>query len=249
MTTRRHFLPGRGEPQLLVSVSTALEARAAMSGGADIVDVKDPSQGPLGAPTLSACRSVQAAVSGRRQLSVALGELGDPQTRRRAEAICGVRFAKLALAGMLGRPWPAALRRVFQSLPHGIAPIVAAYADHQAARSPSPRAVLDAAPACGAQGLLIDTFDKSGGGLLDHLDIARLRELIDRARRHQLLIVLAGSLQGRMIDDVAALQPDSIGVRGAVCRSGRASPVEAELVSRIAARLKGPCQAPSRLAD
>ena len=36
--------------RLLVSVVSAEEARRAVAGGADIVDVKDPREGALGAP-------------------------------------------------------------------------------------------------------------------------------------------------------------------------------------------------------
>ena len=37
--------------KLLVSVVSADEARRALAGGADIIDVKDPREGPLGAPS------------------------------------------------------------------------------------------------------------------------------------------------------------------------------------------------------
>ena len=51
MSDQEHARPsiplGRG-PQLLVSVRNATEAAAAVLGGADILDVKEPANGPLG---------------------------------------------------------------------------------------------------------------------------------------------------------------------------------------------------------
>ena len=46
-------------PGLLVSVRSAAEALAALAGGADVIDVKEPNQGSLGAAdddTISGCR-------------------------------------------------------------------------------------------------------------------------------------------------------------------------------------------------
>ena len=44
--------------RLLVSVVSAEEARSALAGGADIVDVKDPGEGSLGAPAPGALSDV-----------------------------------------------------------------------------------------------------------------------------------------------------------------------------------------------
>ena len=44
-----------GGMRLLVSVVSAEEARRALAGGADIIDVKDPNEGALGAPSPACC--------------------------------------------------------------------------------------------------------------------------------------------------------------------------------------------------
>ncbi|MGH8059229.1 MAG: (5-formylfuran-3-yl)methyl phosphate synthase, partial [Candidatus Entotheonellia bacterium] len=43
--------PSPSLPRLLASVRDAAEARAALQGGADVLDAKEPSAGPLGACT------------------------------------------------------------------------------------------------------------------------------------------------------------------------------------------------------
>ena len=50
--------------QLLVSVSSAVETSAALLGGADIIDAKDPLSGPLGAVTPAVFRDI-ASVAAR----------------------------------------------------------------------------------------------------------------------------------------------------------------------------------------
>ena len=62
---------------LLVSVRSADEARAAVDGGASVVDVKEPDRGPLGRASAATWRAVRAAVPPAIPVSVALGELRD----------------------------------------------------------------------------------------------------------------------------------------------------------------------------
>ena len=69
-----------GRPQLLVSVRNPEEALLAVRGGADIVDVKEPSAGPLGMAPLDTLRHILQTFENIPQpppLSFALGELRD----------------------------------------------------------------------------------------------------------------------------------------------------------------------------
>jgi (5-formylfuran-3-yl)methyl phosphate synthase len=92
--------------KLLVSVVSASEARLALAGGADIIDVKDPREGALGAPSPRTLAEVVAAVDGAAPVSVALGDLPDlPHTAALAAggaAACGVDYVKLGLRGVRG---------------------------------------------------------------------------------------------------------------------------------------------------
>lgn len=100
-------------PKLLVSVRDAEEALAACAGGADIVDVKEPQNGPLGCPTLSTLQSICGAVravSCDTPVSSALGEvlewnsnLSDDQTILKqwlSDHPDGIRFLKLGPSGL-----------------------------------------------------------------------------------------------------------------------------------------------------
>lgn len=91
--------------QLLVSVADALDAAAAVEGGADIVDAKDPSRGPLGPVSRAALGAIVATVAGRRPVSAAEGD----------GSVAGVAFVKLTTP----RPMK------------GCAIVLAAYADRR----------------------------------------------------------------------------------------------------------------------
>ena len=92
--------------KLLVSVVSAAEARAALVGGADIIDIKDPREGALGAPSPGTLAEVVATIDGAAPVSVALGDLPDlPHTAALAAcgaAACGVDYVKLGLRGVRG---------------------------------------------------------------------------------------------------------------------------------------------------
>src|ERR1700678_3944537 len=64
-------------PALLVSVRAVEEAAAALAGGADLIDVKEPNRGSLGRADDAVIAAVVAIVAGRRPVSAAMGELRD----------------------------------------------------------------------------------------------------------------------------------------------------------------------------
>jgi uncharacterized protein (UPF0264 family) len=81
--------------------------------------------------------------------------------------------------------------------------------------------------------LLIDTWDKSAGGLFDHWPEDDLARFIETARSHELMLVLAGSLSGERFASAATLRPDLLAVRTAACESGRGGTVSRERVALL----------------
>src|SRR5438552_1913494 len=61
-------------PGLLVSVRSADEVKAALAGGADLIDVKEPAKGPLAPAEAEVVAAVIDKVGGRVPVSAALGE-------------------------------------------------------------------------------------------------------------------------------------------------------------------------------
>lgn len=225
---------------LLVSVRSAEEADAALAGGAAVIDVKEPGRGPLGAADIEVVREVINRVGQRAPVSAALGELIDAGASDLRRLPPGLRFAKLGLAGCAAiEVWPERWQTAMSCLDPAISPVAVAYADRSAARAPGLPRVLTFAREARCTTLLIDTFDKSSGSLLDILDIRRLGTFMGAARKAGLAVVLAGNLRLAHIEQIRRLKPDLVGVRGAVCRGGRAGTVCADLVAEFASALGG----------
>lgn len=226
--------------RLLVSVMDPAEVAAAVGGGADIVDVKDPRSGPLGAPAPDVVCAVREAVGSSCLTSVALGETTRPPRALLAEArlaaAIGTDFVKLVLADGR-RPSTALLLRVVEAVREaGVETLVVAvaYADVEATQRGWPLELPALAADAGARAAMLDTAHKNGTCLLDHLQESSLGLFIERARRVGLQVGLAGSLGAAEIRRLLPLAPDVVGVRGAACRGGRVGRVDAGRVRRLA---------------
>ena len=75
-----------GSTALLVSVADADEAIAALEGGADVIDAKDPTGEPLGRVGLDVFNEIVAAVRGRAVTTAALGDASDVHRTERLAA-------------------------------------------------------------------------------------------------------------------------------------------------------------------
>jgi (5-formylfuran-3-yl)methyl phosphate synthase len=228
--------------RLLVSVVSAEEARRAVAGGADIVDVKDPEEGALGAPAPRVLSDVLRAVRPAAPVSVALGDLPDlPHTAAlaaRGAALSGAGYVKVGLRGVreLGRA-VAMMRAVADAVGPQTAVVAAAYADADTLDPPAlaPAWLPLLVERTGIAGALVDTFVKDGRGLYGWLSESELVELIARTRRAGAIFGVAGQLRRGEFTRVAA---DVVGVRSAVCRGDdRTAELEAELVAAAVAEL------------
>ncbi|TCT02607.1 (5-formylfuran-3-yl)methyl phosphate synthase [Aquabacter spiritensis] len=226
-------------PGLLASVATPEEMALAIAGGADIVDLKDPAAGALGAWELDALeRAVKhRAGAARPLLSATVGD--HPCTAdalsQAAEAVAatGIPLVKIGFAtkGLTSAAVVAAIS--------GLAPlarrarlVAVLFADQD-----PDFALLGPLTAAGFHGAMLDTADKAGGALRHHLADARLGAFVAEARGRGLLTGLAGSLRTTDIAPLAALAPDYLGFRGALCSGGRIGRMEAAALADVRARL------------
>jgi uncharacterized protein (UPF0264 family) len=232
-------------PALLVSVRNAREARAAIAGGCDLLDVKEPDRGPLGMADRETMASVAHCAAdsrlGRSPLpcSVAMGELVEWESRTDEFSLPdGIEYLKFGSAGIDSTTrWLEAwrnVRRFFESrLRSRLQWVAVAYADWQAAGGLSPAAIIDVARgAC--EVVLIDTFDKHSGTLLTLLGPDELAGLPQAARQAGLKMALAGGLRPLDLPLLLEAAPDIVGVRGAACAGGRRTgPVSAAAVRSL----------------
>lgn len=224
--------------RILVSVRSGDEARLAISVGVDLLDVKEPANGPLGAAEVHVVAEVLAVAAGRVEVSVALGELLDFD-RLQAQALPGgIGYAKLGLAGCANLDdWRGLWRRAVQTFPASTRPVAVIYADWQKAQTPPPAEIIDFGAAIGCQATLVDTFDKSGGDLFQAWNEGQLAQTEEAVRAHGMLLVLAGSLSPRTVPLALFRRPDYLAFRGAACKNGRHGQLDraclAQLVSLV----------------
>lgn len=219
----------------LVSIASTEELPAALLGGADLIDVKDPSTGALGAARPEIVRAVATAVAGRRPVSATLGdlpmcpELLAEAARRTAAA--GVDIVKVGLfpEGDLR----ACIAVLGQLAAEGARLIAVLFAD----RDPD-IALLEPLAAAGFAGAMLDTARKDAGALPDHLPPERLHLFLERSRSLGLMTGLAGSLRIEHVAPLAALRPDYLGFRGALCTGGRTDRIDLARVRRVRQELE-----------
>jgi len=230
---------------LLVSVRDAAEAAEAFAAGADLIDVKEPLGGSLGAASPEVVARVVRAVAGRRAVSVALGELTEQSS---ADAVVelpklagGVQFAKLGLAGCSAVPnWREKWRQLLGDLPTATAAVAVIYADWAAAAAPPPDAILAAARQAGCRAVLVDTFDKRGPGLMKLWSLDDLRIIVRRGREAGMRVVFGGQLRAEHFPQLLPLEPDFLAVRGAACRGERTARIDPQLVRNLRAAIARP---------
>jgi len=254
MTIRRFDERCGNDVGLLVSVRNGIEAEIALQGGVDWIDVKEPLRGALGAADLSAVEEVVKVVDSRVPVSVALGELLSADTTengadtaengRTGELAAssnlgdGIAVAKYGLAGCARQPdWPGLWRRAVDCLPAPVRPVAVFYADWRTAGAPDPADILKSASRLNCQAALIDTFDKSAGGIFDMLSLSSLQQLIGQLRQRRMKVVLGGSLTLATLENAVTLHPDYIALRGAACAGDRSSPLNLDLVRQITQHL------------
>jgi uncharacterized protein (UPF0264 family) len=231
--------------RLLVSVVDADEARAAAAASADIVDVKNPGEGSLGAPSPAGIEGVRAAVPGHLPVSAAIGDMPNlPGTAALAAlgaARSGAAFVKVGLWGVSTEPEAVALLRAVRDGVAGVpgtVVVAAAYADaRRIAHAPlAPELLPHVARAAGIGVCLLDTAVKDGRGLLEWLSADELTSLVADAHAAGLQVALAGALRAEDLPVVRATGADIAGVRSAACSDGRRSgPLDAARVRALRA--------------
>lgn len=226
MTTTKHRLV-----RLLASVTSEAEALVAATGGADIIDCKDPAMGALGALPHAVVARIRDAVPAHIPVSATIGDLpAEPEpvvSAARAMAATGCDIVKVGL-------FPGGdLRATVAHLGRHVAPQTSLVAV-LLADAPFDTTLVAALGDAGFSGVMLDTASKDGRSLLDHRDADALRAFIAEAHAAGLFAGLAGSLRVTQIPELLALEPDVLGFRGALCRaSDRRASLDASALAAV----------------
>jgi uncharacterized protein (UPF0264 family) len=212
--------------KLLVSVVNQTEARDSINGGADIIDVKNPKEGSLGANFPRVIRHVKDVLPENLELSATLGDLpnlpGTASLAALGAAVSGVDYVKVGLFGVKTPKEATILMsevvKAVKEYNSSLKTIACGYADFRFIGCVSPLELPVIAYKAEADGILVDVQRKNGKNkLFSFLTDNQLRDLATQAHRHNLLAAYAGSLDKTDIFRVYDFDADIFGVRGAVC--------------------------------
>ena len=219
---------------MLASVNSIAEALLVFNAQVDVIDLKQPERGALGALDTDVVRQIVLEIAGRCPVSATVGDLPmQPElvfNAVTAMAHTGVDYVKIGF--FPEGDWYATVEKLAQLTPQ-TALIAVLFADTQ-----PDFAIITALQQAGFAGVMLDTMDKHKGSLtqvMTHTDIAQFVAL---AKSHSLLCGLAGSLR---LTDIAALIPyqaDYLGFRGALCEQHqRTGQLNQQAIAQIKQRL------------
>jgi dihydroneopterin aldolase len=223
--------------RLLASAASYEEAEVLQGLGVDILDLKNPSQGALGALDPKIVASIVQGFPDQI-ISATVGDLPmDPRTIESAVlemAATGVSYVKI---GFFPRPddWPSILSFLAPHALHGLPLIAVFFGDHVMDLEMLPQF-----KAAGFQGVMVDTADKHFGGLLVHRDLDWLEAFVHKARSLELLTGLAGSLSLADVPALRSLEPDYLGFRGALCHGDRTGQINPDAVRQVRQAISAP---------
>ena len=227
--------------QLLVSPSSIDEARHSLA--ADIIDVKKPSEGSLGANYPWVIREVKAFSD--KPVSAAIGDFdykpGGAALTAYGAACAGADYIKIGLT-FEGKEKAravisAVVKAVKDEFPEKFV-VIAAYSDHQRMGSISPFDMAPVAADEGADFVMVDTGIKDRQSTFAFMNEDTLRTFTRTNTKLGLKTALAGAFTFEDIDALKRINPEIIGVRGMVCGGDRNATVREDLINTALAMIR-----------
>ncbi|HUX97921.1 MAG TPA: (5-formylfuran-3-yl)methyl phosphate synthase [Candidatus Deferrimicrobium sp.] len=211
--------------RLLVSPQSISEAYEVIKGKGDIIDIKRPTEGSLGANFPWVIREIKKIAPKHTEISATLGDLPNlPGTASLAAlglAHCGVDYIKAGIKGPKTKEDAIFLMKqihhAVRDLNAEIKIVAAGYADAERFGGISPLLIPEIAAAADSNIAMLDTAIKDGKRLFDYLQTPQLTQFVELTHDYGLQAALAGSIEKDDLISLIKIKPDIIGVRGAVC--------------------------------
>jgi (5-formylfuran-3-yl)methyl phosphate synthase len=220
---------------MLASVSSVAEAEIVLNAGVDIVDIKNPHDGALGALEISAVKEIVQLINNELPTSATIGDIESDDLKLsdyiNNMADTGVEYVKVGLFD--NKPSDYFIKTVANAAKKGIKLVIVMFAENYLGKD-SVLLLLQS----GIVGIMLDTKEKKGKNLCDILNYDELREFVEMAKEFGLLTGLAGSLKFEDIQSLLKLNSDYLGFRGALCsESDRVKLINEEQVKKIRAEV------------
>lgn len=236
--------------QFLISVTSVKEAEIALQYGADIIDLKDPEQGALGALPLDLITEISAFVkakdgSQRKIISATIGDLPmKPQLLFQHVMALSQTKVDIIKIGFFRdsssnfndyQPCLDILKSITE---RGVLLIAVLFVEDR-----YPGNFLAAIKNAGFYGVMFDTASKNGTTFLDYFSAEEMKKIAENVKAQGLVFGLAGSLHLQHIVTAQAIAPDYIGFRGGVCDNHeRKSKLDPEKIKAIRAAISFCCK-------
>jgi uncharacterized protein (UPF0264 family) len=220
---------------MLASVTSPAEAEIVLSAGVEIVDLKNPAEGALGAMSHDLVEDVVQLVGERAVVSATIGDLPMEaalilsKTEEMLET--GVDVVKI---GFFGEGGHEPCIQALSELASGGAKLIAVLlVDISFDLS-----LLNKLAAAGFYGVMLDTAQKDRQHLLNYCTMAQLTDFVCKAQSLGLRSGLAGSLSKEHVNALLSIRPSYLGFRGALCdQSKRTATLDSDRVQELAGML------------
>lgn len=224
--------------QLLISVTSVEEARIAAENGADIVDLKDPHSGALGAlplPTIQSIVAYMRSEQADKPVSATIGDLPldlditEPNITDRVIALAasGVDFIKIGF--FEAEDYQPCLEALSPIIKSGVQIVAVLFAEYQ-----YPETLVDDIHQAGFAGLMLDTAHKGNQSILYYHSCNSYAALAAKVKSKGMAFGLAGSLRIEDIDQLKDLKPTYMGFRGGVCeQNSRTAAIDKEKIKAV----------------
>ena len=199
---------------MLASVNSLEEALIALQADVDIIDLKQPALGALGALDTQQVAAIVTALAQRKPISATVGDLPMQAdlifNAVKQMADTGVDYIKIGF--FPNQDWHEVIVKLQSLTQQSLKLIAVLFADQQADFK-----TIEQLSLAGFTGVMLDTMDKSNGSLTQVMSLAVIQDFVKIAKQQQLLCGLAGSLRVADIPLLLPLEADYLGFRGAIC--------------------------------
>jgi uncharacterized protein (UPF0264 family) len=200
---------------MLASVNSMAEALLVLSAEVDVIDLKQPALGALGALDIATVKQLIAEIDGRCLVSATIGDMPvqpDPVFNAvKAMAETGVDYIKIGF--FPGDDWQGTVKKLSALTQQNRALIAVLFADTQ-----PDLAIMGLLKDAGFTGVMLDTMNKQKGSLTQLMAKMEIAQFVTQAKARQLLCGLAGSLRLEDISELMPYKADYLGFRGALCQ-------------------------------
>jgi uncharacterized protein (UPF0264 family) len=215
--------------RILISAQNIQEVESILKEPPDIIDLKNPHEGSLGAPNISLVKKVHKKiepVSQNIEYSVAIGDFpylpGTASMAAFGLSHIPINYLKIGLLGPSNLDEAIHLSSEVVSSVRLVNPkikvVLVGYADHRKInQSVDPLTIPEIAYKSNADVAMVDTKIKDGTSLFSHLTLVQIHKFVSLCKDMNLKSALAGSLQFTDLENIKKIKPDIIGVRSMVC--------------------------------